>query len=96
MTTPDKIKVRIAVIAWREAGEDGAIHYDASGWSTDASDPRSQGIDTDEDLAAFARRARDGYGDAGDSWGEPYIIEAEIDAPPPPVASRIIKGEVVK
>lgn len=94
MTTPtDKIKVRIAVIAWREAGEDGAIHYDASGWSTDTSDPRSQGIDTDEDLADFGRRARDDYGNPGDSWGQPFIIEAEIEAPPP-ISSAVVKGVV--
>ena len=96
MTTPDKIKVRIAVIAWREAGEDGAIHYEARGWSTDTRDPRACGFDADEDRADFGRRVRDDYGDAGDTWGEPYIIEAEIDAPPPTIASRIIKGEVVK
>lgn len=91
-TTTDKIKVRIAVIAWREAGEDGAIHYEARGWSTDTSDPKSQFIDTDKDLSGFADWARDEYGSAGDSWGQPYIIEAEIDAPPP---GFVIKGEVV-
>lgn len=90
-TTPDKITVRIAVIAWRDS--DGVVHYDACGWATDASEPKEHFIHSDNDISEFGRRRREDYEEVGDSWGQPFIIEAEIEAPPP-ISSAVVKGVV--
>lgn len=88
----DTIKVKIAAVAWRDAA--GKIRYNARGWSVDVNNDARTYPATPEEAADLVDDTRADYGESGDVFGRPVMIEAEIPAPPETTLVEVIKGTV--